>query len=398
MQQQTQRHTKRLVLLFSDTGGGHRSSACAVAQALRDLYGEQVQVELVDPLADYAPWPYNRLDDLYPYMVRLRGWGWAAGYHLSDGPRRAALLMRRVPPPVQTGLLRLVQDHPADAIVSCHPLFSKPILRVLIDAGIKTPLITLVTDLGTAHALWFEPGVTYCLVPTEGARQAALACGLPADRIQVTGLPVSSRFAEAAQEDPLAMRRRLGLAPDLPVVLLVSGAEGMGPVRRLCKRIVDSGVRAQLAIIAGRNERLRASLAAKTWPLPVRVEGFVDNMHEWMRAADLLVTKAGPSTVSEALVVGLPMVLSGALPGQEQPNVDHIVQAGAGIWAPAPKLVAEAICELLTSAPSKLDQMSARALVIARPDAAQQAAEAIWAIARQAEATRQPVLDPVLHQ
>ena len=374
---------RRLLLLFSDTGGGHRSTACAVAQTLQDLYGEQARVELVDALADYAPWPFNRLDDLYPYMVRLRGWPWAAGYRLSDGPHRVEVLTRGCWPWVRPALLRLLHDHPADVIVSCHPLLNHLTLRTLIQTRARTTLITLVTDLATAHAFWFVPEIPRCLVPTGGSRQRALARGLPAERILVTGLPVSPRFVMAAQEDPRAVRRRLGLEPDQPVVLLISGAEGMGPLRRLCQGVADSGVRAQLVAVAGRNERLRARLAAEAWPLPARVEGFVHNMHEWMRAADLLVTKAGPSTISEALVVGLPMVLSGALPGQEQPNVDYVVQAGAGVWAPTPDQVVSAVRELLTPGTGtlRLAQMAASARALARPDAARRVAEVVWAVA-----------------
>ncbi len=373
--------TRRLLLLFSDTGGGHRSSAYAVAQALQDLYGEQAQIELVDALADYAPWPLDHLGNIYPYMVRLRGWPWAAGYRLLDEPRRVALLVRGCWPLVRAALLRLLRDHPADVIVCCHPLFNHPILRTLTEAEVKTSLITLVTDLIGAHSFWFVPGVTRCLVPTEGARWRALACGLPAERVLVTGLPVSPHFVVAAQEDPLAVRRRLGLVPGLPVVLLVSGAEGMGPLRRISRAVANSGVQAQLVVVAGHNERLRAKLAAETWPLPVRVEGFVHNMHEWMRAADLLVTKAGPSTVSEALVMGLPVVLSGALPGQERPNVDYIVQAGAGVWAPTPGQVTTAVCELLAPGTLRLAQMATRARALAQPDAARRVAEVVWATA-----------------
>lgn len=372
--------TRRLLLLFSDTGGGHRSSAYAVAQALQDLYGEQAQIELVDALADYAPWPLDHLGNIYPYMVRLRGWPWAAGYRLLDEPRRVALLVRGCWPLVRAALLRLLRDHPADVIVCCHPLFNHPILRTLTEAEVKTSLITLVTDLIGAHSFWFVPGVTRCLVPTEDIRWRALACGLSAGCILVTGLPVSPRFIMAAQEDPLAVRRRLRLEPDLPVVLLLGGAEGMGPLDRLCRMVADSGVQAQLVVVAGRNERLQAGLAAKTWPLPVRVEGFVHNMHEWMRAADLLVTKAGPSTVSEALVMGLPVVLSGALPGQERPNVDYVVQAGAGVWAPTPRQVVAAVRELLAPGNLRLAQMAACARAIAQPDAAWRVAETVWAI------------------
>ena len=136
-----------------------------------------------------------------------------------------------------------------------------------------------------------------------------------------------------------------------------------------------------LVMIAGRNKRLRSKLAAETWPLPVRVEGFVHNMHEWMRAADLLVTRASPTIISEALVMGLPMVLSGALPGQEQPNVDYVVQAGAGVWAPTPRQVTTAVQELLAPGNPQLAQMAARARALARPDAARHVAEVVWAAA-----------------
>jgi len=204
---------------------------------------------------------------------------------------------------------------------------------------------------------------------------------MPAERVLVTGLPVSPRFVAAAQEDPIAMRRRLGLEPDLPVVLIMGGAEGMGPLHRLCRAIVHSGVRAQLVVITGRNQKLRARMAAEPWPLPVRVEGFVHNMHEWMRAADLLVTKAGPTTISEALVMGLPMVLSGALPGQEQPNVGYVVRAGAGVWAPTPGRVAVAVRELLTPGNTRPAQMAACARALAQPDAARSVAEIVWNIA-----------------
>ncbi len=375
------RHPKRLLFLFSDTGGAHRSSACAVAHALHELYDEQVQIELVDALTDYAPWPFNRLGNVYPYMVRLNGWPWAAGYLMSDGARRVALLTSSCWPWVRPALLRLIRDHPSDAIVCFHPIFNHLIMKTLARTGVKTPLITQVVDLVTAHAFWFAPHVTRCLVPSEENRQRALAHGLPAERVLLTGLPVDPRFVAAARQDPSATRQRLELEPDLPVVLLVGGGEGMGPLRRISRAVASSGVQAQLVIIVGRNGRLRARLSAETWPIPVRVEGFVPNMHEWMHAADLLITKAGPSTVSEALVLGLPMALSGALPGQERPTVDHVVRAGAGIWTPTPGKVAEAVRRLLAPDCPALARMAARARALARPDAAWRAAKVVWAAA-----------------
>jgi 1,2-diacylglycerol 3-beta-galactosyltransferase len=152
----------------------------------------------------------------------------------------------------------------------------------------------------------------------------------------------------------------------------------MGLSSSLLKAVVRSGVQAQLVMITGRNEQLRAELSSETWPVPVKITGFVHNMQEWMCAADLLVTKAGPSTISEALVMGLPMVLSGALPGQEQPNVNYVVRGGAGLWAPNPSRVARAVRNLLSSDNEMLARLGDRARELSRPNAAWRVAEIIW--------------------
>ena len=110
------RRARRLLLVFSDTGGGHRSAAQAVAEALRELHGEAVQIELVDALADYAPWLLRDLPRFYPQMVRLKGWPWAVGWHLSDGQRPVAAVMRGWWPVVRAATSRLLRDHLADVL------------------------------------------------------------------------------------------------------------------------------------------------------------------------------------------------------------------------------------------------------------------------------------------
>jgi 1,2-diacylglycerol 3-beta-galactosyltransferase len=335
----------------------------------------------VDALAEYAPWPFNHPTTIYPKMLCLKGLVWIAGFHLSDGPRRVKLPAAGWELVTGTAMRQLLREHPADLVISCHAAFNHLLRHLLSKGSNGTRLVTLVTDLTAAHAFWFAPGVTRCLVPTADTRLDAMTRGLPKECVLETGLPVRACFAEAAREDSATVRRRLGLRADLPVVLLVSGAEGMWSPRRLYRSVANSGIQAQLVMIAGRNKRLRGKLAAEAWPLPVQVEGFVHNMHEWMRAADLLVTRASPTIISEALVMGLPIVLSGALPGHERPNVDYVVRAGAGVWAPTPEQAARKACELLVAGNPQLTQMAACARALARPGAARRVAEILWDIA-----------------
>ena len=122
------------------------------------------------------------------------------------------------------------------------------------------------------------------------------------------------------------------------------GGEGIGPVaaiaRSVATRLAADARRAQLVVICGRNEQLRRQLTQSEWPLPVRVEGFVENMPDWMGACDCVVTKAGPGTIAEALICGLPILLTGFIPGQEEGNVPFVLENGVGAYSEEPAEIA----------------------------------------------------------
>ncbi len=375
------RHTTRVLVTFLNTGGGHRSAAAATAEALLDLYEGCVRVDLVDVTREYFSWPASELNRIYERLVGMRAWPWAVVYHLTDGARRFELLQRATGWLTGRSVRRLLAAHPADVVVCCHPLLRAPLGRALQAAGRGTELVTLVTDLASGHAAWFVPPGERWVVATEQTRERAAACGIPTECVEVIGLPVRRCFVNGDRRNSMAARRRLDLGLDSPVVLLMGGAMGTGPLLQLVGAMAISGLRAELVVITGRNRRLYEELVSQKWSLTIHVEGFATNLHEWMEAADILVTKAGPGTVSEALVMGLPMVLSGAIPGQERPNVDYVVDNGAGVWAPTPAEAAERVRELLERDRSSLMLMEERARSLAQPDAARRVARIIWASA-----------------
>jgi 1,2-diacylglycerol 3-beta-galactosyltransferase len=353
------------LFLFSDTGGGHRSVTEAIVEALEQAYPGRFQAEMVDVLTDYAPLPFNQLPRAYPQMVRSpRAWGW--GFHALDGHRRAHALTAATWPYVRAAARRLVQERQADLIVATHPLLNAPILKAL--GPRRPPFITVVTDLVSGHALWFHHRTDLCLVPTESAYQRGIAFGMRPDQMQVVGLPVAQRFCQPSG-DPIRLCAELGWPPELPMVLLVGGGEGMGPILKIARAIAACGERFGLAIVTGRNARLRERLEAEAWDTPTFIYGFEHRMPLMMQAASMLVTKAGPSTIAEAMNAGLPMILYSRLPGQEDGNVAFVVKQGVGVWAPGPRRAAAAVADWL-SHPQKRNQAAAACRRSARPDAA----------------------------
>lgn len=362
----TNLESPRILFLFSDTGGGHRSAAEAVIEAIQLEYGNQIRTEMVDIFKDYAPRPLNRIPAWYPGMVRIPQL-WALGYRMSDGHRRARVLTGSAWPYVRRAVHTLVQQHPSDLIVSLHALANAPVLRAL-KGNPRPPFVTIVTDLVSTHALWYHRQVDLCIVPTEEARLRALRFGLRPEQIKVIGLPVAHRFC-VSPGNKQELRAQLGWRQDLPVVLLVGGGDGMGPLGQTARVIANSGLPVTLAVITGRNVALKAELDAVKWQIPTFIYGFVRNMPELMNAADVLITKAGPGTISEALNAGLPMILYSRLPGQEDGNVAYLTESGAGVWAPKPQQIVRALHEWIEN-PAALSNARQICKQIARPQAA----------------------------
>jgi 1,2-diacylglycerol 3-beta-galactosyltransferase len=369
----------RIVFLFSDTGGGHRSAASAIIEAIELEYPGQFDCEMIDIFRQYAPPPLHMAPEIYPPLSRMPD-VWELGFRVSDGARRTRIFYHAIWPYVRTGVNRLVRENPANLIVSVHPLVNAPVLRALRSRQPHIPFITVVTDMVSAHAAWYDTRSNLVIVPTEAARQRGLKLGLSPSQVQVVGLPVADRFCREIGNRQ-ALRDQLGWPQDLPVILLVGGGEGMGPLEDVANAINHSRLRAALVVVTGRNLQLKRKLENKKWNLPAIIYGFVQEMPDFMRAADVLVTKAGPGTISEAFIANLPIILYSRLPGQEDGNVAYVSNEGAGVWAPEPRLVVQTLRSWLAE-PAQLRQAIDACSRLARPFAAREIARilAAWAV------------------
>ena len=361
-----------IVFLFSDTGGGHRSATEAIIEALELQFPGQTTYEMVDLFREYAPPPLNKAPEIYPPLSRMPA-AWGFYYRQTNTPRRSRNINNLAWPYIRRSIYRLMEEHPCDLMVSVHPLMNTPVLRTFRDRRI--PFITVVTDMVSTHAFWFDNRADLIIVPTDDARKNGIEFGISPEKIQVIGLPVADKFCHE-QEAANDIRKKMGWPLDIPVILMVGGGEGMGPLEKTAHAINDANLNVAMVIIAGRNRELKNRLESHLWNVPVSVYGFVRTMPEFMQASNVLVTKAGPGTISEACISGLPIILYSKMPGQEDGNVDFVVNEGAGVWAPEPEHVVATLQSWL-AAPELRWQAAANCRRIARPQAARDIAAAL---------------------
>ena len=361
-----------MTFLFSDTGGGHRAACEAIIEAIHCEFGEAVITQMVDFLKDYAPPPFNRLPEAYPDLVRVPEL-WGAMFDISDGRSQARFVTSVFWPYVRRAARRLVRDHHSEMLVSVHPLATTFALKAL--GKNRPPFVTVVTDNVSPHALWFDQRADLIIVPTEMARQVAIQYTMSPEKVRVIGQPVSQLCSAPMGNKPF-LRKRFGWPQGKKVTLLVGGGEGMGPLAETAHAIDESGLDVCLVIVAGRNSKLEAELKEQTWQNPSFIYGFIHDMSDFMRAADVIVTKAGPGTIAEALIAELPIILYAKLPGQEDGNVEFVISEGVGVWAPEPLAVVRALTRWVcrSNERQKVVKNCRRA---ARPEASRQIARAL---------------------
>ena len=381
-----------VLFLVADTGGGHRSAANAVTEALAEAYSGEIDPICCDPLGGpESPAILRWVTGLYGPAIRLAPRVWGAIYRATDSPAAMRLVHRTLLALAERPTKEAVARHQPAAVVSFHPLLT----ATAVKASDGRPVVTVVTDLVTTHVAWRYAGVDRVLVPTAAVRWRFHLDGVEAPRCVETGLPVAKSSGPPTQSERAALRRRLGVGERRLLIVLTGGGEGSGGIARRAAALLRWLDDIEVVVICGRNRRLertlarragdrrpeRARTAAKRPERPTRqnagnrliVKGFVDNMADWLRCADVVVTKAGPGTIAEATCAGAPLVLIEHLRGQEDGNVELVVGAGAGREAASVGALVRQIDELRHD-PAALGAMRAASARLGRPDAASRVA------------------------
>jgi 1,2-diacylglycerol 3-beta-galactosyltransferase len=351
--------TKRALLLISDTGGGHRSAANAIAAALDETKSPFDYEPRIEDVAAHCAFPLTQLGLGYSMALRYAPPIYGALYHATNGRRRYRALVRFCEPLYRERLRDLFLSYRPDVIVSIHPLLNHAALRARDDARMQhVPVVTVITDLGKVHESWLVPEADAVVVPAREVYMRALARGVPRSRLRLLGHPIHPKFDDVTGSKA-DLREQLGLSPDLQVVMLMAGGEGGGKLLSTSLALARARLPIELVVVCGRNEPLAQKLSeiSVSMPTPMHVLGFTDKIPEYFRAVDVLVTKAGPGTLAEANAAQLPVVVYDYVPGQERGNVDFVRHNGLGLIALQGSSSVVSAVRSLISAPERLAEI-----------------------------------------
>lgn len=362
-------NSHRILVLTASAGAGHTVAAAALQTVLRERI-PQATVEVQDVLQ--ATNPFFRALYAQGYLGLVNHAPTAMGmlYEATDrGNNRTKHWLRSTFQNANAHrFLHNLERHPPDLIINTHFLPAELVAHLRREGRLDCPQATVTTDFET-HRLWAQPPTErYYTATPEGAAYLA-TWNVDPSTIHVTGIPIRPQFLE--RFDRAELRKRLGLDAGQPLVLLLCGGFGVGPTGELLDELLRLPGDNQIVAIAGRNEKLRVRLesAARMADGRARVLGYTDKIHEWMHAADLLVSKPGGLTAAEALACGLPLVIVSPIPGQESRNSDYLLENGAAIKVNNARLLGYRVRELLADA-TRLERLRESARRIARPDAA----------------------------
>jgi len=341
----------KIDFVYFDAGGGHRSAATALEKVVAsEGYGWDVRLvnlqEVLDPLDVFRKFTGIRLEDLYNRML-AKGWTLGAGYWL---PLMQWVIRRYHRPSVEL-LARFWSERTPDMVVSLVPNLNRAMFEGLKQWCPDVPYVGILTDLADYPPhFWMERQDQYIICGTDRARQQAAETGMDRGRtFQVSGMILRPDFYNRPEINPREERLRLGLDPDVATALILFGGEGSNVMHGLCERLGNSRMKLQIVAICGKNKKLKERLENLKTRNRLFVEGFTRQVPYYMAVSDFFIGKPGPGSISEALHMGLPVVIEAnawTLP-QERFNAHWVKENGYGIVLKNFKQTEDAVYELL---------------------------------------------------
>lgn len=357
---------QKIEFCFFDAGGGHRAAATALEAVARaqhrpwDVQLTNLQ-ELLDQLDILKKYAGIRIQDFYNWMLRS---GWTLG---SEQLMRVLQIVIRL---YHRPTVRMLEAHwretQPDMVVSFVPHFNRALCESFGRAFPGRPFVTVLTDIADFPPhFWIEWQPQYLVCGSDRAVAQAKSLGHPDERIfRASGMILNPKFYEPPVHDRLAERERLGLRRDVPTGIVLFGGHGSKVMLEIAERLARSSLELQLIFICGKNEKLAAALLNGMPRLPRFVEGFTKKVNYYMQLADFFIGKPGPGSISEALAMGLPVIVecnARTLP-QERYNCTWVLEKEVGVVLKSFKNIEGAVAKMIEPATLARYRANAEAL------------------------------------
>ncbi|MBI4352881.1 MAG: hypothetical protein HY593_03040 [Candidatus Omnitrophica bacterium] len=326
-------HPRKILILYASAGHGHEKAARALEEIYLESYPDR-EVKVVDTLALTSFSAGRNYSAVYYFLIKRAPWLWGFFYHVLDVPwvYQVVKVLRRfwnrlIAKPLEAFL---IAENPS-VVISTHFLSTDVVGRLKSEGRIHSSHLTVVTDY-LPHWIWTEECVDAFITALPETKEGLVERGIPGEKIRVMGIPVERKFSEKLSTNQI--RLDLGVPQNRFTVLLTSGGEAVGAIGRIAERLLEADLPLQALVVCGWNKKLFNHLNA--WAAqgkPIKLFGFVDNMHELMQASDLVIGKGGGLTVTESLSLRRPMIIFRPLPGQEARNAACLQRYQAGFVA-----------------------------------------------------------------
>ena len=335
----------KILLLTAATGGGHLRASNAVERYIRDNTGHDVKS--VDTLKAVGRFLDKTVCDSYLFMAKKVPALFGRLYKQTNKQNLFSDLVPKLSGMFSNLLLPAIEAYHPDVIITTHPFATEMVSDLKEDGSVTAPLICILTDYGV-HRAWIADYVDAYVVASDDMVPELMTFGVPKEKIYPFGIPVQDVFFD--REDRSMILRDLNFDPELPTLLFMAGSFGVSNIIKLYRDLTETNVKMQIIVITGRNRKLYEAFEkelASGARLPTRLIYFTDEVEKYMHASDLLVTKPGGLTVSEALACNLPLAVFDAIPGQEEDNANFLKTHDMGVRLHKGDDFAEQISSLL---------------------------------------------------
>jgi processive 1,2-diacylglycerol beta-glucosyltransferase len=369
--------TKKILLIHISNVSGHRCAGLAIDKALKEI-SKELQTKSIDIFSYTNPLIGKFINKLYTIVIKIAPKIWDYLYDNEDIFKKA-IKVRSIIHYINDKKINILFTKFKPDIVVCTQAFPCGMIADYKSRhNLHIPLIGVLTDFAP-HRYWLNDNIDFYIVPALKIKQRLIQRGVSSERIKLLGIPIDSKFANQSKREEVFSR--LKLDPNIPIVLVMGGGQGLGPIKQIVQTLNRLTRPVQLIVVCGTNRSLYQWLKRKQaqFKQSTFIMGYTEHINELMDISSLVVTKPGGLTSAEALSKSLPIIIVSPLPGQETQNMHFLLESGVALQALDFSQLQSLVEDLLSST-TKLEQLRKNTHAIACADSSRKIAQFIFSI------------------